>query len=222
MDNNSNKATKSSDDLIFEYIYVTSMRDATLQLSYKSKKAWLTKSEYINGENDCFKRLRQFVDNVLDNRFESQQKYDNELLNLAKVICDKINKDAEGKGIDINKEETRFTFGNAQKLINMIIKNYYICTYNNSSLKDRFKYCHCPMDRQLLVKVWNNYKTEFSKKPSIKCNTQDDFSKSWGSLDFDNGNYPERYNEFQEAVSKLAKKKNISRLEYDFKEWNNN
>lgn len=137
MSNYSNNVSKSSDDLIFEYIYVTSMRDATLQLSYGGKKAWLTKSEYFCSNNSWFKGLHQFVDSILDNEFQSQIDYDNKLIELAKDICNSINNDAKNKWG--TRQEGHFTFGNAQKLINMIIKNYYICTYKNIKLKDGFK-----------------------------------------------------------------------------------
>ena len=47
-----------------------------------------------------------------------------------------------------NKSEkvVEFSYGNAQKLVNMTAKYIYIATYFNDDYKDKFEKCHCPMD----------------------------------------------------------------------------
>lgn len=72
------------------------------------------------------------------------------------------------------------------------------------------------MDSQLLLNVWKN--RDILK---IQLGKRDDFLKSWGKEDFENDDYPDRYKRFQNAVKELSEHENISRLEYDFKEWNN-
>ena len=57
---------------------------------------------------------------------KKQEDYDKEFLRLAIDICNKINK------VENSKE---FTFGNAQKLINMMCKYFYILVYNDESLR---------------------------------------------------------------------------------------
>ena len=211
MSNDSNEAIKSTDDLIFNFVFIESMDDATKQKAYNCKKAWLKKPDNFPKSTSA---LKSIINSILKGKFKEQTEYDKEFIRVAHIICDEINDKKEDYYIP-------FRFGNAQKLINMVIKHYYIVSYNNSDIKKHFEFCHCPMDRQLLMKVWNEYKKEFSKKPSQNCNNQDEFSDSWGSLDFKDDKYPERYNDFQNAVKELSEQENISRLEYDFKEWNN-
>ena len=62
----------------------------------------------------------------------------------------------------VNKDN--FTFGNAQKVINMTAKYLYIICYADSAFRDRFKYCHCPMDRVMLNIVWKRYKEKYGAK----------------------------------------------------------
>ena len=49
------------------------------------------------------------------------------------------------KKIETNGRSGQFTFGNAQKLINIVCKYFYIISYKDSSVREKFKYCHCPM-----------------------------------------------------------------------------
>lgn len=195
-------------EMIYDFIYTAAMRDATLQLSYSGEKKWLTQSKKFLISGNALKGL---VDGVINGKFEEQEEYDKRMLDVSKKICDKINRAAG------NKE---FTFGNAQKLINIIMKYFYICTYNNDTMKKSFRFCHCPMDSQLLNDVWKNRK--LLAKPEM-LGKQKEFVKSWGKEDFDieNGTkvFPERYKRFQEAINELAKAKGLTRLEYDYVIW---
>ena len=75
-------------------------------------------------------------------------------LETAINVCKSIN-NYEGKPDTAGN----FSFGNAQKLINMTIKHIYLHTYTIDSLgfpsiRERFRYCHCPMDSIMLQDVW--------------------------------------------------------------------
>lgn len=200
---------KNLDDKIFRFIYIEAMRDAVLQLSFKGDKKWLTESDELF--DSLMGEIELLIDKVISGEFISKDEYNEWFLSTAINICKCINKKT------INNE---FTFGNAQKLINIMLKYFYILSYKNDSLKERFKFCHCPMDRQLLMKVWSKR----AELDDIMLGKYEDFLKSWGNEDFEKDEndkkiYPRRYLLFQQAVCHLSEKKNMSPLEYDYYEW---
>lgn len=197
----------SLDDRIFRFIYIEAMRDAVLQLAYKGEKKWLEEPAVMKAIKEYIEPL---IDNVFDNKYSLQEEYDKDFLDITFNICDHINHKANNKN---------FTFGNAQKLVNIMLKYFYIVSYKNDSLKKNFRFCHCPMDQQLLENIWNNRKkldanSEFEKR--------DEFLKSWGNEDFEvnkNGEiaYPKRYMLFQQAVRRAGGDE--SPIEYDYRQW---
>lgn len=208
------KTLINSDDLIFEFIYVIAMRDATNQQAYKGEKAWLTKQENYENWIDV---LREFVYSVIDgNQFSNPTDYDNEFIKVAEQICEKINK---SRG-----NHSEFYFGNAQKLINMIMKYCFIRSFGDKDLKTKFEFCHCPMDRRLLEKVWKE-RSKLPEELRKNMGKRDEFIISWGEEKFRvvNGKLASSdvYGTFQNAVIILAKQEGISRIEYDYKAWNN-
>lgn len=195
-------------DDVFKFVYVAAMRDAVLQLAYNGNKKWLTEETMYISLKEILKPL---VDKVLKNEYLSQEDYNADFLNVAIKICDCVN----GKA-----QNNNFTFGNAQKLINIMMKYFYITSYANDCKKEYFRFCHCPMDSILLEKVWEKRK-EISREIDLK--SRKFFLKSWGNEEFKNDNgkrgYPERYEVFQYAVQYLAKHCDRSSLEYDYLVW---
>lgn len=195
------------DDRIFRFIYVGAMRDAVIQLAYEGPKKWLMESEVLEALQGEIKPL---IDKVLRNEYATQNEYDEDFLHTTINICEYVNDKAKNNN---------FTFGNAQKLVNIMLKYFYIISYKNDVLKGSFRFCHCPMDQQLLESVWNNRRNIDCVKTLGK---RDYFLKSWGHEDFEmdeNGKktYPKRYILFQQAVRCIAK--NINSLEYDYYIW---
>lgn len=203
-------AKDNLNDKIFEFIYTVAMRDAVIQLAFNGEKKPLMKSEILNflkGEMECL------IDNVLNDRYRTQNTYDEDFLcttiSISKYINDKIR----------NEE---FTFGNAQKFLNMFFKYLYIISYKNDCLKQNFRFCHCPMDRQLLENIW--MKRKDSNITEIGLGKRDDFLKSWGNEKFEideNGikTFPKRYMLFQQAVRCAASIEGINSIEYDYHIW---
>lgn len=197
------------DDKVFRFIYVEAMKDAVVQLAYKGEKKWLMESDILTplkGE------IEPLINKVLNNEYLSQDKYDEDFLNTTITICKYINDAAS------NNE---FTFGNAQKLINIMLKYFYISSYKDDISRTKFRFCHCPMDQQLLKNIWSNRKEIDS---DITLGSYEYFLKSWGNEDFEkdkNGKImlPKRYELFQLAVRCLAEKKDINPLEYDYYVW---
>lgn len=197
-------------DKIFRFIYIIAMRDAIVQLAYNGEKKWLMENNMLNSLKA---EVETFVNNTLNGKFKSQKEYDEEFLDITIRVCDVINKKANNN---------KFTFGNAQKFLNIMLKYFYISSYNNDKVKKYFRFCHCPMDQQLLKNVWYN---RANLKSNNMLGKRDYFLKSWGNEEFvidDNGKitYPERYLLFQKAVREIAMNtRNINPLEYDYYGW---
>lgn len=197
------------DDQILRFVYIEAMRDATLQKAYDNPdKKWLKSNEiYKMVEDD----LKELVYKVTTERFKSEKEYDDYFYNVIKTIRCKINEKKE--------ENKEFTFGNTQKLLNIMLKYFYIYSYNNDDIKSRFKYCHCPMDGQMMEYLWKN--REKIKIDKIKK----EFVISWGDLDFnDDSIIPEQYIEYQSAIREMIKEDDrvdneMSPIEYDYYIW---
>lgn len=207
---------------VFDFIFVMAMRDAVMQKAYNGEKAWLwdlSRPESVYVRNEIWK----FIDDqILKGKFDHQEKqeeYDKEFLRLAIDICNKINKAENPKN---------FTFGNAQKLINMTCKYFYILTYNNENLRKYFACCHCPMDQNLLKKVWED-RSNWIDDIELKAHKKSDFMISWSKLEFkedeDRKRLPDQYRAFQDAVRKIVDNNDrgiINSIEYDFVSWQSN
>lgn len=198
----------NSNDDIFMFIYISAIRDAVSRKAYNGAKKPLEKLEELDQLKDT---LSELINNVLNNKYSCQNDYDKDYLKTAIEICKIINqKESNGK----------FSFGNSQKLINMMLKYFYITSYADKDKKELFKFCHCPMDGQILRKVWR-------KRKSLSCNIKigkyDEFNKGWGNEDFEDTNgkkdFSKRYKIFQQAVRDLADKENMSPLEFDYHYW---
>ena len=198
------------DDKIFEFVYVAAMRDATLQRSFSGKKSWMRDCKKFSPSTED---LKTFVSEVIEGSIDDSDSFNNRFLAISQEVCHDINSsdDKEGDGY--------FTFGNAQKLINILMKYFYLHSYGNEQEKDNFQFCHCPMDQQLLETVWKN-RSKLTEETRKLLGKGEDFLSSWGKEDFSNNNYPERYIVFQKAIKELAKDK--SPLEYDYYIWGNN
>jgi hypothetical protein len=201
------------DDKIFEFVYVSAMRDATLQQSFSGKKAWMTDCNQFIAST---KALKALVSDVIKGDIANCDSYNERFLGISIKVCDDINlcpqKDGDGF----------FTFGNAQKLINIVMKYFYLHSFGNEEEKANFRFCHCPMDQQLLEEVWSR-RTELCEDTRKALGKRVDFLKSWGNEDFSCNNgikvFPERYKVFQKAVTELSKDK--SPLEFDYFVWGN-
>ena len=104
-----------------------------------------------------------------------QEKYDKRFLDVSFDLRKEINSHSQKEGGGC------FTFGNAQKLINILMKYFYLHSFGNEKEKDNFKFCHCPMDHQLLENVWERrWKLNEDTRKSLRKRT--DFLSSWGKF----------------------------------------
>lgn len=198
-------------DEILRFIYINAIRDATMQKAYHGEKKWLEDRSLFN---QLKKPIISFINDILMDNNESQGDYDKKFLKLADELCSTINNQRL-------KTNSIFTFGNAQKLINIIVKYLYISTYNNLgnlNIRNNFRFCHCPMDGVMLEKVWNN-RSQVS--PTLDGYYRHDFLSSWSKENNANNReeYPKRYLDYQTAVRILANANNNSPIEYDYLNW---
>ena len=197
-----------NNNVLFHFVYVCAMRDAVLQKAYEGEKKWLSTKETIEAEN----RVKIYIDHILEIGFTTQDEHDQEFVKVATDVCNIINQKISRDG-----REGHFSFGNAQKLINIICKYFYVICYKDLNLKENFRFCHCPMDGILLEHVWK----ETKKQNKMKAH---EFKESWGkeewkSNDGNNFELPDRYNLFQESIRYLAAKKGVWPIEYDYLVW---
>lgn len=211
------KTQNTIEDEMFNFIYLFAMRDATMRGAFKGEKKWVFK---VVGAKSAAK---SYVDNVLNGSFTDKANHDKVYLDTARKVCDEIN-GYENKPID----SRIFTFGNAQKLINMTAKYYYATTYSNPDERVKFAYCHCPMDSIMLKKVWDNFfhTTPFQIGINVnelrrqKLGGRTNFLASWGNEDFlHSDQYPERYLRFQNIIMEWSERAHCTPLEFDYYLW---
>lgn len=213
------------DEKVFNFIYGCALRDAILQKSYNGERTWIG-SDVPEAQS----YVKEYIYRVLRGDFEKddeiiEKAHDKAFLETAINVCKVINgytKKPAGAG--------RFSFGNAQKLINMTVKHVYAHTYSihtvgYASIRECFRYCHCPMDSVMLSTIWKEYREIFGlDKRRVALGS--DFCMAWGNEDFEidkagNAVLPSRYKNFQKAILDIiAKEKgNIFPIEYDYIAW---
>lgn len=202
-------------DKIFEFIYGCAMRDAILQKAFIGEKRWVYD---VHGAKIAVKK---YIDSILGNTIVSQEQHDKIFLATADIVCREINNYANKPSSVLDD----FTFGNAQKLINITVKHFYSICYYDCSMANVFKFCHCPMDFIMLENVWGFYaEFEGCDNKKRKQDFGNDFLKSWGREDFEfiegKIDFPKRYLKYQEIVKKWAQKVGCTPIEFDFYFWN--
>lgn len=199
---------------IFEFIYGCAMRDAILQKAFIGEKSW------VEGIEEPKSILKTYIDKVLNNEFESQENHDEIFLETANDIFKAINNQKPDYASDV------FSFGNAQKLINITAKHIYSLCYGNSDLRDSFRYCHCPLDSIMLNKVWKMYKDCFGNDARRnQLLSKEFFCQSWGNEGMQENiqpellSFPKRYGKFQNAIRDIIGDNDLYSLEFDYLVW---
>jgi len=199
------------DEKVIEFIYGCAMHDAILQRAFSGEKVW------VGQVKEAKIVLKKYIDKVLTNKFASQEEHDAEFLDTANAICAAINEKRP-----LEKETDTFSFGNAQKLINIVVKHVYTFCYQNHDLREGFRFCHCPLDSIMLNEVW---KRRDAWKEKVDIGDLDDFCKPWGSegtvgdtqprLD----RFPLRYDIYQQAIRAIIGTGTMFPIEFDFVIW---
>lgn len=112
------------------------------------------------------------------------------------------------------KNKCGFTIGNAQKFLNMIMKDLYACLSQDSNFlpdfdyKAYFKYCHMPLDSNIL-----RFVDDIRYREKIKRHAR---TYTWGNLN-DYDFYMEEQNDIRNYVAKYNPK--VTVLETEFVVW---
>ena len=127
----------------------------------------------------------------------------------------------------IDNGAAAFTFGNAQKVLNMTVKYMYIAAYQkeiHGDLHEKFKDCHCPMDSIMVERVIDGIKeqTHLEEVQTILAGHKKDWRgflrNPWSRMNTDED--IEQYELFQRLVKYLSGQAGRIPIEYDFKVWN--
>ena len=199
---------------IFGFLYGCAMHDAILQRAFIGEKKWVAEIE------EAKTPLYKYIDTILHNGFDSQVAHDSFFITTANEICKTINDNKPSIAEDV------FSFGNAQKLINIMVKHTYSFCYLSPELRENFRYCHCPLDSIMLNKVWKQYKENLGedKRKEVLKNTEF-FCQSWGNEGQEGDvqpkicEFPERYLKYQSAIREIIGKGDMYPIEFDYIVW---
>ena len=161
------------------------------------------------------------MDSLLKKEVADQEQHDKIFLETTHNVCREINSYPEKP----SSVSAVFSFGNAQKLINITVKHFYSMRYYDCSATNIFRFCHCPMDRIMLENVWDFYaEFEGCDNKKRKQDLGNDFLNPWGREDFEfiegKIDFPKRYLIYQRIVKKWAQKVGCIPIEFDFYFWN--
>ena len=179
----------SIDRAIFSFVYSAAMVDATRRTSCASNI-----SRYL-GDEDNVKNAKNTV-----------QRYCEMIINGKEVsVCE--------LATEVEKSLSGFTFGNAQKLINMTMKYLFISCYDNPEKRIGIANCDAPMDSAMRDFVYRSYRLFMGEKPGFYI------SKPWSNLDGVKGQ--REYLAYQAAIEEiiLFKGLHIRRIEFDYLFW---
>lgn len=201
---------------VFDFIYGCALRDAILQKAFECEdKKWVRDVTVAQA------LVRNYIDCILRGDYASpasKSRHDEFFISTANAVCAAINS-ARPSSCDCT-----FTFGNAQKLINMTVKHVYAHTYSSPAIRECFRNCHCPMDSVMLGNVWKAYKDTFNdKKRKTDLISSDSFHSAWSKEGTNHpiADIPERYEKFQKAILDIIaqNKGDIFPIEYDYIFW---
>lgn len=126
--------------------------DATNQGAYNTKIKTFDKEKSIQAKGNAETIINTFIEKAL---------LENDYDKLHKKVCNELIKNYNG---------LPFTYGNAQKWVNMTMKNLYmisllICGYCVSNDKETIQFCnniceisskfHVPIDSYIIEKIWD-------------------------------------------------------------------
>lgn len=203
-------------NVVFEFVFECAMRVAISQRAFKGKKDWIRKV------SEAQSSLREYIDKLFKNKFNSQTSHDKCFLKTVNSICKSIN---DKKPADVTDT---FSFGNAQKLVNMTVKYLYIVCFHDPELRSKFEFCHCPLDSILLDTVWKRIGEIHGKKMRVQIlGKHEVFCASWGDEELNEGGnqpnsktLPKRYATFQNAIRMIIGDGTLYPIEFDYLNWN--
>lgn len=191
------------DEKIFEFAYRMALADATGQQAYKGQgEGSKTK---LRGCSEAKKAVKEYIEAIFNP--DGQPDFEKTVDQVEKAFEEFLTEETDGV----------FTFGNAQKLVNMTAKYMFMATYDRPELRPRFAQCHCPMDSimvGIVVELVKPREEEFG----LKRGWIGSLRKSWSKITKEDRG---QYDQFQELVKGLCSGEDskMMPIEFDFKNW---
>lgn len=187
-------------DKVFGFAYMMAFRDATMRNAFPRRDGESDKT-LQDRKTEIKKHSNQIVHDYID-AIMSGQNTDSldspDPIETIFQLCDQENTD------------NGFTFGNAQKLVNMTAKYMFLSVYNDPKKRKNYVSCHCPMDSVMMDRIREN--SEKYGLGNIK------WKYSWSRLRIEDESVKE-YERFQEYIRKIAEEEGILPIEEDFLLW---
>ena len=185
---------------IFDFAYMMAFRDATMRNAFPRWEEEKNDDGTFHKRKDEIKNYsKPIVQNYINTVVEANLQTKQESLAVINRLCDEENT-ARG-----------FTFGNAQKLVNMTAKYMFISAYAAREKRELFKNCHCPMDGVMMD--WVKKHCRDYGLPNVK------FDIPWSKLRIDDEKSLNEYKVFQDYIDKIAMMEEIFAIEVDFLYW---
>lgn len=203
-------SNQNINDLIFDFCYEMALRDSTMRKSYSGKLENLRPGKDKKDANAMRSVVRRYIDSLHGDMNSDQ------IIN----VINKVIKASE----NIDKCNS-FSFGNAQKLVNMTAKYMYIAVYQTESLRKKYRNCHCPMDSIIVDKLICDIKKQGKTNEAISSFQSILRRKDRAWISFLKTPLCKveemHYMYFQYLIS-MVKDEDISLLEYDYYNWRPN
>ena len=153
--------------------------------------------------------IKEQVNNWIKNKSLSKGQFDND----HKCLCDKIIEVYKGT-TDQSAPSNSLYFGQAQKWVNMTLKNLYVYSKSNNtslSLNSIIEYFHVPIDN-VILDIASDAKTCYIDAPNRKYNVIKP-SKAWSKWNY------EEYKDYQENLEKSIKPQGDVPIIWELKHW---
>lgn len=176
-------------DKLYEFAYKMAFRDATMRNAFRrldDEEESHFKAIKEEMRNNYVDYVKEYIEAIFREQYPQPLEYIEKISNPGLV----------------NHNE-RFTFGNAQKLINMTAKYMFLSCYQDETKRELFRNCDCPMDSFMIKKV--------------ECNHDKGFNHdlAWSRITFSNH---DAYDYFQEQIRKQCGRRLLP-IEYDYLHW---
>ncbi len=204
-------------DKIFDFYYYEALKDATLRNTCETDSRDRMFDINNKDSNAIKDKVKEYIKKIIDG-------------NLKEGECEKTIKSISEEA---KKFAQDFTFGNAQKLVNMMAKYFYALAYVCDEKRENFENCDCPMDRIMLKeisdyckRIKNNANEKNDGELIRKAENWDSMAEiSWSKINIEDIGI---YKEYQSRVKELMKSDIFieeygelkSPLEVDFVLWN--
>lgn len=181
-------------EAIFDFVYDMAFNDATMRKAYINSKS---------NKKEAKKQAKKHVNDYLDEIFHGNQP--DPFVFITRVVNE--------------TSKYGFTYGNAQKLVNMTAKYMYVACYKSDEKRELFSKCHCPMDSTMIKAVKGQLRGKMPELPDGRRNWSGVSWSKINSKDTKDIYDIEVYKTFQKAVADIILGSDDIALDFDYANW---